>query len=103
MVDDKDQDYPETPSSPPRLARFLMQVLWPAFVGAIVAVGLLFSLIDPLQFNGFIVYLGGSREAAYTVGFLFLWAVFSFACSLTWFLASTESRQMPRDKQARRD
>jgi hypothetical protein len=90
MADDMDQDIPDKKPNPPRLARFLMQVLWPAFVGAIVAVGLLFSLIDPHQFTGFSIYLGGSREAAYTVGFLFLWAVFSFACALTWFLASTE-------------
>lgn len=92
MVNERGKDYSATSSNSPPLARFFMQVLWPAFVGAIVAVGLLFSLIDPHQFHGFSIYLGGSREAAYTVGFLFLWAVFSFACSLTWFLASTERR-----------
>lgn len=103
MVDDREQNYPKKPSNPPRLIRFLMQVLWPAFVGAIVAVGLLFSLIDPHQFHGFSVYLGGSREAAYTVGFLFLWAVFSFACSLTWFLASTERRNRSENNQPQQD
>lgn len=73
-------------------ARFLMQVLWPAFVGAVVAVGVLFSLIDPEQVDSISLYLGGSREAAYTVGFVALWLLFTFACSLTWFLVSTEQR-----------
>jgi hypothetical protein len=93
MVDDKQPNQADTQTaSPHRLTRCLMQILWPAFVGAIVAVGLLFSLIDPHQFDGLSVYLGGSREAVYTVGFLLLWAVFSFACSITWFLASTERK-----------
>ena len=93
MTDEiKNDDSAITLSKPRRLTRFFMQVLWPAFVGSIVAVGLLFSLIDPEQFDGLSVYMGGSREAAYTVGFLFLWAAFSLACSMTWYLASTERR-----------
>lgn len=52
--------------------RCLMQVLWPAFVGAGVTVGLLFSLIDPTQIEWVIVHLDNSREASYTLGFLLL-------------------------------
>lgn len=82
-------ELPETKSA----ARFLMQVLWPAFIGAAVAVGVLFSLIDPDRVDSISVIIGGSRQAAYTVGFIVLWLLFSFACSITWFLASTERHQ----------
>lgn len=73
--------------------RCLMQVLWPAFVGAGVTVGLLFSLIDPTQIEWVIVHLDNSREASYTLGFLLLWVLYTLACSLTWYLATTETPQ----------
>lgn len=71
--------------------RCIMQVLWPAFLGAAISVGLIFSMIDPLQIEWVSVHLDDSRQAAYTVGFLILWLLFSAACSLTWYLASTET------------
>lgn len=71
--------------------RFLMQVFWPAFLGAVVTVGLLFSLIDPLQIEWVHGYLHDSREAAYTAGFILFWLLYSMACALTWFLAITET------------
>lgn len=73
------------------VARFLMQVLWPAFVGAALTVGLLFSLIDPMEIDWVAAHLHDSREASYTIGFLLLWGLFSLACGTTWYLASTET------------
>ena len=70
-----------------RLARFLMQVLWPAFLMAIVAVGVLFSLVDPNEMHAVVSYLGDSREAAYTLGFLVLWIMFTASSGLTYLLA----------------
>lgn len=80
-------------SDPGRKAwvRCLMQVLWPAFVGAAITVGVLFSLIDPIQIEWVQVYLYDSRQAAYTIGFVVLWVVFALACSMTWYLATTET------------
>lgn len=72
------------------VATFLMQVAWPAFLGAIVSVGVLFSLVDPLVADTVHTRLGGSREAAYTIAFLALWCLHAFACGLTWLLASTD-------------
>lgn len=72
-------------------ARCLMQVVWPAFIGAAITVGLLFSLIDPLQIELVHVFLHDSREAAYSIGFIVLWALYIFACAFTWFLATTET------------
>jgi len=71
--------------------RCLMQVLWPAFIGAGVTVGLLFSLIDPLQISWVQLYLNESREASYTLGFLLFWVLFALACGMTWYLASTQA------------
>jgi len=70
--------------------RCLMQVLWPAFLGASITVGVLFSLVDPVQIEWVHVYLNDSREAAYTGGFILLWVVYSLACTITWLLATTE-------------
>lgn len=74
-----------------RWVRCLMQVLWPAFVGAAITVGVLFSLVDPVQIEWVHVYLNDSRQASYTIGFLLLWVVFALTCSMTWYLASTET------------
>ena len=71
--------------------RCLMQVLWPAFIGAAVTVGLLFSLIDPIQISWVQLYLNESREASYTLGFLLFWVLYGLTCSMTWYLASTQS------------
>lgn len=71
-------------------AAFLMQVVWPAFLGAVVGVGLLFSLIDPAELVVVAHHLDGSRMGAYTVGFFGLWAVLMLACSLTWYLIRTD-------------
>lgn len=80
------------------LVRCLMQVLWPAFIGAAITVGLLFSVIDPVQIEWVNVQLEGSRPAAYTLGFLVFWVLFSLACSMTWYLAMTET---PKGKVGR--
>lgn len=71
--------------------RCLMQVLWPAFLGAAITVGLVFSMIDPMQVEWVHIYLNESREAAYTASFILFWIVYAFACSMTWFLATTET------------
>ncbi|MGE0155329.1 MAG: hypothetical protein AB7R90_22135 [Reyranellaceae bacterium] len=68
-----------------RLGRFMMQVLWPAFLTAIVAEGLLFSLFDPHQFGDGEPTL--SREAVYTIGFFVLWGLMACSSALSWILA----------------
>lgn len=75
-----------------RVGRFLMQVLWPSFLTAVVAVGVLFSLIDPQELVLLGVSVADTREAAYTVGFLLLWILFALSSSLTWMLSSGSGR-----------
>lgn len=78
----------DTPTGERRPARFLMQVLWPAFLVAIVAEGLFFSMVDPHELVVVGIHLADSRAAAYTVGFLLFWALFTIACALTYILVN---------------
>lgn len=71
-----------------RLGRFLMQVLWPAFLVAIVAEGVFFSMVDPHELVIVGLHLADSRGAAYTAGFLLFWALFTISSSLTYILVN---------------
>lgn len=81
-----------TPAGDRPAGRFLMQVLWPSFLVAIVAEGLFFSMVDPQELALFGVALADSREAAYTVGFLMFWVLFSLSSGLTWLLSRSTAR-----------
>lgn len=74
----------------PRFGRFLMQVLWPAFLVSALAEGIFFSMVDPHELTIVGVHLADSREAAYTVGFFVFWVLLSLSSGLTWWLASDE-------------
>ncbi|HPU50349.1 MAG TPA: hypothetical protein PK359_02225 [Burkholderiaceae bacterium] len=75
-----------------RLGRFMMYVLWPAFVMSAVAEGVFFSMIDPQELTIVGLHLADSREAAYTVGFFLFWALFSICSGLTYLLAGSPAR-----------
>ena len=75
------------PVEHPRL-QAVLQVLWPGFFASAVLVGLLFSLIDPVNVDVVIERLDGSREAAYTIVFIVIWMVVSSACATTRLLSS---------------
>jgi hypothetical protein len=94
---------PPRPIGDRRSGRFLMQVLWPSFLVAVVAEGLFFSLIDPLEISLVSQYLGDSREAAYKIGLFVFWALLAAASTLTWMLADTPPAQaLEIDERARR-
>lgn len=88
LADSPDAGAPEAPGMRPA-ARVVMQVLWPAFLLAIVAEGIFFSMIDPAELRVVDRYLNGSREAAYTIAFFVFWALFACASGITWFLGRT--------------
>jgi len=70
-----------------RLGRIMMQVFWPAFLMAIVAEGVLFSVVDPQELASLGLPLASSREAAYTLGFFVLWALFACSSGMTYLLS----------------
>ena len=89
-----------------RFGRFMMQVLWPAFLMAIVAEGIFFSMVDPHELTIVGVHLADSREAAYTVGFFLFWILFSVSSGLTYLLSHGMGEppsvlQTPEDRKHR--
>lgn len=64
----------------------LMWILWPGFVVAIPTVGIVFTLIDPADLHLFGEPLALSRLGAYSLGFLFFWAMGSACSALTHLL-----------------
>lgn len=84
------------------IGRFLMQVLWPAFLMAAVAEGVFFSMFDPLELDFVGLHLSASREAAYTIGFFVFWALFTASSGLTYLLGQGSERPAQRpDPDAR--
>ncbi|MEO7404734.1 MAG: hypothetical protein ABIU95_13780 [Burkholderiales bacterium] len=81
----------QTSASPP-IGRRMMAILWPAFVGAGVLCGVVFSLIDPydVAWAGRSIEL--SRLAAYTLGFLLFWLIASAVAWCTALLLDDRSR-----------
>ena len=65
------------------MAQRLMWILWPGFVMAIPAVGVVFTLVDPADLHAFGAPLELSRQGAYTLGFLFFWALGAGCSALT--------------------
>ncbi len=61
-------------------------VLWPAFLGAALGDGVLFTLIDPETIEVFGSPGGVSRKAAYTIGFFVFWFIIVGASLLTLWL-----------------
>lgn len=68
------------------IAQRVMWVLWPGFLLAIPAVGLFFTIVDPADLQAFGEPLEVSRLGAYTLGFLFFWALGSACSALTCLL-----------------
>ena len=79
------------------MTRYLMWVLWPAFIAAALGIGITFTLVDPTE----LVILGhpvhASRTAIYSLGFFVLWAICAVASALSCYLQSTShtNRDVP--------
>ncbi len=65
----------------------IIWILWPSFIAAGIGVGIIFTLIDPME----LVVLGdrvhASRTAIYSLGFFVLWAIAAMASAMSCFLA----------------
>jgi hypothetical protein len=65
------------------MSQRLIWILWPGFLMAIPAVGVVFSFVDPADVHGLGIE---SRMAAYSAGFVFFWAIGCAASALTCLL-----------------
>jgi hypothetical protein len=72
------------------MTRRLIWILWPGFLIAIPAVGVAFTLFDPEEMHLFGSPLESGRLGAYTVGFLFFWAMGAASSALTCYLSRDE-------------
>jgi hypothetical protein len=68
------------------MAQRWMWIVWPGFVVAIPAVGIVFTLVDPADLHAFGASLELSRLGAYSLGFLFFWTVGAACSALTCLL-----------------
>ncbi len=66
----------------------IMWILWPSFIAAGIGVGIMFTLIDPME----LVVMGdrvhASRTTIYSLGFFVLWAIAAMASAMSCFLAT---------------
>ena len=67
------------------MKRTSMVVLWPSFLAAALAEGVLFSLFDPVEL-GQMKGAGLSAMAVYSVGFFLFWSLCALASILTCYL-----------------
>ncbi|AZG14199.1 MULTISPECIES: hypothetical protein [Cupriavidus] len=63
--------------------RWLMWVLWPAFLMGGAATAVVFSVVDPGDLSFFGHPVEASRQAVYTVGFLVAWLFCALSSGLT--------------------
>jgi hypothetical protein len=76
------------------MTRMAMTVLWPSFLAAALAEGVIFSLIDPADLG----HLGGaglSPMAVYSLGFFLLWSLCALASLLTCYLVLVPAAGKP--------
>lgn len=76
----------------------MMWILWPSFIAAGIGVGIIFSLIDPME----LVVLGdrvhASRTTVYSLGFFLLWAIAVMASAISCFLATGSENNMSTNR-----
>ena len=68
------------------MKRQLMWILWPAFLVAGIADGLIFSLFDPQDMHVFGEPVDLGRTAIYSIGFFLFWAFAAASSALTCLL-----------------
>ncbi|MEE9448062.1 MAG: hypothetical protein V3V09_08885 [Arenicellales bacterium] len=70
----------------------LISIFWPSFIMAGVATMVYFTAVDPHEMVSPAWFVNLERLEAYTVGFLFFWALTASACMLTCYFQKPEDR-----------
>ncbi|PJX26375.1 hypothetical protein CAP48_10325 [Advenella sp. S44] len=71
--------------------RTVMWILWPSFLAAGFASGVVFALVDPRDIPLF-GYVRVSSELAYAAGFFLFWLTAAFSSTLSFFIANSGNR-----------
>ena len=78
-------------TEPMPLRARVMAVLWLSFLMAIVATGVFFSAIDPLELKYCVDFPEVSRMGAYTIGFFLFWLLTASSSLLCVFFIYPET------------
>ncbi len=71
--------------------RTLMWILWPSFLAAGLASGVVFALVDPRDIPLF-GHIRISSDLAYAAGFFLLWLTAAFSSTMSFFMANSGNR-----------
>jgi hypothetical protein len=66
--------------------RIFIWIFWPAFMSALIAEGVFFSLIHPADLVFFNHANTLSSEAIYSIGFIFFWLLGALSSALTFYI-----------------
>ena len=71
----------------------LMWILWPSFIAAGIGVGIIFTLIDPMELVVQGNHVQASRTAIYSLGFFVLWAITALSSAMSCLLAANTGQE----------
>jgi hypothetical protein len=72
----------------------LVAILWPSFLAAVVASGLFFSHVDPVDLDDISTPIANfSRLGGYTIGFFFFWSFGALSSAMSVLLIRTSRRR----------
>ena len=66
--------------------RLLIWILWPSFLVAGMAEGLLFTVVHPQELLFFGHHPGSTDEGIYTIGFFMIWTFCAVSSALTAYI-----------------
>ncbi len=64
------------------MLRLTLSILWPSFVAAGIGIGIIFTLVDPMELVVLGEHVRASRTAIYSSGFFILWAIAALAAAM---------------------
>lgn len=74
---------------PPKEWQKLFIILWISFLLAIMATGLVFSVIDPVILSNSIQFMNQSSVAIYSMGFLLFWILSVVSAYISYLFIKT--------------
>lgn len=62
--------------------RYLIWILWPSFLAAVIVSGIIFAVVDPIDIK-FMGYISISRMTTYALGFFLFWFMAAISSAYT--------------------
>ena len=73
------------------MLRLAVSILWPSFIAAGIGLGVIFTLVDPMELVVLGEHVRLSHTTVYSLSFFMLWAIAAMAAAMSAFLLSDES------------